>query len=151
MSVIAQIDSKTAKVISKYLCHDTGGRLFLSENVPVAAGMETLNLELIELQNLGILTGIASNLSTTVKSNHKEGSDVLTLSLSSTLYTLKLGVNCLILTNVGKELLQLLPMEPLKRTASRIKELCLPTPIKVFFMKLYLTVKLSWEKPNVHS
>ena len=78
-----------------------------------------------------------------VKSKLKEGAEAINFRLGSTSYRLEFDkkvtivtVDCLLLTNVGKELLQLLPMEPLKRTANRIKELCRQNPTKVIFREV---------------
>jgi len=138
LSLISKIDSKTAQTIAKYLSHDGGGRLFLANKIKLPNGLETLDLELLELQNLGILTGVNSGLSMKFSTPNKKKSKVLPIILGPARFAFHFenevesaSVKCFLLTNIGKDLRQLLPMETVAATAKRLKNMVNPAAIKV--------------------
>lgn len=141
LSLLSKIDSQTANMVAKYLSHDGGDRLFVSNINILPNGQETLNLELIELQNLGILTGVSSGISMNIKASNGGKSKLFKIKEGSTQFLFHFesevssaSVKCVLLTKIGKDLRRLLPMEPIATTVERMKNLCNPPVTKIQFV-----------------
>lgn len=119
LRLLSVVDQRLGEVITTYLNHDVGGSLIMKRNLKGDTA-NSIDPELLELESLGILSGVSSELfkplnvtNGVINVLYEEKNALLSIQVKSGITTLQ--IPAIKLSQVGVELLSLLPlMSPLE-------------------------------------